>query len=102
MHNILTMKDEEFLPLVKQGDNQHSSYSTIKINQSDVRTDTPNTDNVNHNNNRTQYRRNPVEQGGFYVCLLYVAVITDWPWEIATYILVSSEKIEQKKLLYCL
>ena len=48
--------------------------------------------------NKTQRRRNPA----VYMWILYTALITDWSWEIATYISGISENILQQKFLFCL
>ena len=51
------------------------STAVIPLLQGDVRIesiDTPNTDYVNHINNRTQHRRNPAAQKVAYACLLYM------------------------------
>ena len=98
MYNVLETNAEESIPLLPR--------NSTSINQGDGRSIAPNTDDEKQNNNRSQ---SPEAQGDVSVCscLLYVVVITDWSWKIATYISGSSKtlsepSINQKMILHCL
>ena len=90
--------NKESVYLLESSKTQNKSYS-FTLNKGDDRTNTQNTDNrINQTNNRTQRRRNPVA----YVCILYTALITDWPSDIATYISGFLENTVQQEFLSCL